>query len=75
MPDTDIGEAVTGNAEPRVLAGAESVTMSGMPTVAGPVAVNVIGTRLAVVVDEPTVTVHVYAWPDAPVAGPAAAVT
>ena len=74
-PETDIGEAVTGNAEPSVLAGAESVTMSCMPTVAGPVAVKLIGTWLAVVVDEPTVTAHAYVCPGAPVVVPAAAVT
>src|SRR6266566_4245496 len=58
-PDTDIGEALTGNAEPSALAGAESITMSCLPTVAGPVAVSLMGTRLTVVVDVPTVTVHV----------------
>ena len=74
-PDTDIGEALTGNAEPSVLAGAESVTMSCLPTVAGPVVVKLIGTRLTVVVDVPTVTVHVYACPGVLVAVLAAAVT
>ena len=74
-PDTDIGVALTGNAEPSMLAGAESATMSCMPTVAGPVAVNLIGTRLTVVVDVPTATVHVYACPGVLVWVPVVAVT
>jgi hypothetical protein len=74
-PDTDIGKALEGNVEPSVLAGVASVTMSCIPTVAGPVAVRLIGTRLTVAVDVPTVTVHVYTCPGALVAGSAAAVT
>ena len=61
--------------EPSVLTGVASVTMSCIPTVAGPIAVRLIGTRLTVAVDVPTVTVHVYTCPGALVAGSAAAVT
>ncbi len=72
-PDTAIGAALTGNAEPSAPAGAASITVSGLPTVAGPVAVRVIGTRLTAGADVPTVTVHVYTCPAAP--APAAVVT
>ena len=45
--------ALTGDAEPSALAGAESISMSGVPTAGGSATVRLIGTRLAVVVEVP----------------------
>ena len=60
LPVTDIGVAWLGNAEPSALTGADSVTAPWLPVECGWVAASCQGTRLAVVLEVPTVIVQLY---------------